>query len=114
MVDTAIEQIRASATNDAPVERQGSHLGGDPLSAVSHGERLSSDHRTFEARLRLAARGYGTAAPGKARSRARRLQSLASRRKRAAVCRFDVRADARGPLSAAFDDGAAAARCDPR
>ena len=63
--------------------RQGSHLGGDPLLAVSHGERLSSDHRTFEARVRLAAGGYGTAAPGEARSRARRLQDLAPLRERA-------------------------------
>ena len=30
------------------------------------------------------------------------------------VRRFDVRAGARGPLSAPVDDGAAAARCDPR
>jgi hypothetical protein len=38
-------------------------LGGDPLFSVSHGERLSSDHLTFEARIRLAAGGYRTAAP---------------------------------------------------
>ena len=58
--------------------RQGPHLGGDPLLAVSHGERLPSDHRTSEARLRLAAGGYAAAAPGKARNRARRLQNLAA------------------------------------
>ena len=57
--------------------RQGPHLGGDPLLSVSHGERISSDHRTFEARVRLAAGGYRAAASGEARSRARRLQDLA-------------------------------------
>ena len=54
------------------------------------------------------------AAPGEARSRARRLQDLAPLRERAVVRRSDVRAGARGPLSALVDDGAAAARCDPR
>src|SRR5208337_2131692 len=94
--------------------RQGPHLGGDPLLPVSHGERLSSDHRTFEARVRLAAGGYRAAAPGKARSRARRLQDLAPLRERQVVRRPDDRTIAGGPLSASFDDGAAAARCDPR
>ena len=32
-------------------------LGGDPLFSVSHGERLSSDHRTSKASVRLAAGG---------------------------------------------------------
>jgi len=94
--------------------RQGSHLGGDPRLALSHGERISSDHRTPEGRVRLAAGGYGAAAPGEARSRARRLQELAPLRERAVVRRPDVRAVAGRPLSAPVDDGAAAARCDPR
>src|SRR5271165_6473369 len=88
-------------------DRQGPHLGGDPLFSVSHRERISSDRRIFEARLRLAAGGYSAAAPGEARSRARRLQNLAPLRERAVVRRFDVRAVAGGPLSALVDDGAA-------
>src|SRR5262249_12362841 len=70
-------------------------------------------HRSFEARARLAAGGYRAATPGEARSGAWQLQDLARLRERAAVRRFDVRAGARGPLSAPCDDGADAAGCDP-
>ena len=94
--------------------RRGPHLGGDPLFPVSHGERISPDHRTFEARVRLAAGGCRTAAPREARGRARRFQDLAALRECRVVRRPNVRSGARGPLSGSFDDGATAARCDPR
>jgi hypothetical protein len=42
------------------------HPGGDPLFSVSHGERISSDHRALEARVRLAAGGYRASAPREA------------------------------------------------
>ena len=89
-------------------------MGGDPLFPVSHGESVPSDHRTFEACVRLAAGGYRTAAPGEARSRARRVQGLAAFRKCQIVRRLDVGYRAGRPLSTPVDDGTAAARRDPR